>query len=47
VRKRLIQVIAIVTLTLGLTLGSGLVSKAASPHNLVAPRALMGGGSGG
>jgi hypothetical protein len=47
VRKRLVQVVAIVALTLGLILGPGVVSKAASPHHFVAPRALDGGGSGG
>jgi hypothetical protein len=47
VRKKLIQVVTIVALALGLVLGSGAVSQAKSPHNLVAPRAIDGGGSGG
>jgi hypothetical protein len=46
VRKKLIQVIVIVALSLGLVLGSGAVSQAASLNNFVAPFALDGGGSG-
>lgn len=46
-RKRLIQVIAIVALALGLILGPGVVSKAAPPQNLVTPCAMDGGGSNG
>jgi hypothetical protein len=46
VRKRLIQVIAIAALALGLVLGSGVVSQAASPDSFVIPCAMDGGGSG-
>lgn len=50
VRKRLVQVFAILALILGLIFGPGLARKAAPPAQLaglMTPCALMGGGSSG
>ncbi|MEA3377498.1 MAG: hypothetical protein U9R72_15020 [Chloroflexota bacterium] len=49
-RKRLVQVFAILALILGLIFGPGLARKAAPPAQLaglMTPCALMGGGSSG